>query len=100
MDDVIYLVGENFEQDMFGVLHPVTTERKVYCKVNSIGSREWFDGGRLGLKPEFQFVTFRYDYQGEKVVKFHGDYYFIYRTYITGDNIELYTERREGYEQL
>lgn len=100
MDDVIYLVGENFEQDMFGVLHPVTIERKVYCKVNSIGSREWFDGGRLGLKPEFQFVTFRYDYQGEKVVKFHGDYYAVYRTYIDGDNIELYTERREGYEQL
>lgn len=96
MDSVIYLVEETLAQDAYGVFQRTETERKVFCKVNSIGSREWFDGGRNGLNPELQFIVFRYDYDGEKIVKYLNNYYTIYRTYIKGDWIELYTERREG----
>lgn len=95
-DDVMYLVTETLTQDAYGVFQRTETERKVFCKVTSIGSREWFDGGRNGLNPELRFIVFRYDYDGEKIVKFHGDYFTIYRTFIRDDNIELYTERRQG----
>lgn len=99
MDDVVYLVTESFQQDAYGVQQRVFTEKKVFCRVSSVGSREWFEGGRNGLNPELQFIVIRFDYSGEKIVKFHDNYYFVYRTYITGDYIELYTERREGYVQ-
>lgn len=99
MDDVVYLVTESFAADAYGVQQRVLTERKVYCRVSSVGSREWFEGGRNGLNPEFQFIVIRFDYDGEKVLKYHDNYYFIYRTYINGDFIELYTERREGYDK-
>ncbi len=92
----MYLVTETLVQDNYGVYQRTETERKVFCDVNSVGSREWFDGGRSGLNPELQFIVFRFDYNGEKIVKYMGNYYTVYRTYVKNDFIELYTERKQG----
>ena len=46
--------------------------------------------------PEYRFTVFFGDYEGEKVVIFHDSRYAIYRTYRTGDNLELYVERKIG----
>lgn len=94
---VVYLVSSNPTQDELGVFHDNPTERKVYCDVRSISQREWYEGGRNGLNPEFQVVMFKYDYQGEDVLKYNDEYYTIYRTYVDrNENIELYCERRKG----
>lgn len=95
--NVVYLVNETYTQDAYGITQTQTTERKVYCQIDSVTRNEWYEGGRSGLNPEYRMTMFRYDYKGEKVLKFNDIYYTIYRTYIArNDEIELYVERREG----
>ena len=95
--DVIYLVSTSYAENQYGVLIGTDQERKVYCNVASVSQREWFEGGRNGLNPEYKFTMFEFDYNGEKVVKYRDEYYTIYRTYMTGnDEIELYAERKQG----
>lgn len=95
--DVIYLVSTAYTENQYGVMVGTDTERKVFCNVSSISQREWFEGGRNGLNPEYKFAIYGFEYQGEKVVKYQNDYYTIYRTYMTDYNeIELYAERKQG----
>lgn len=58
---------------------------------------EFFDAGRNGLNPEYQFTLFAGDYEGEPVVIYNGSPFSVYRTYhARTDVIELYCERRGG----
>jgi hypothetical protein len=69
----------------------------VYCQVDSVTQREYFEGGRNGLNPEFKFTMFFADYHDEPIVEYDGKQYSVYRTYRTRtDKIELYVERRGG----
>lgn len=96
-NDVIYLVSESYEKNEYGVSAPVSSERMVFCRVDSVTMSEFFEGGRNGLNPEFRFIVFAYDYHGETVVKYKGKTYGVYRTYLgQEDTIELYAERKGG----
>ncbi len=65
--------------------------------VKSVSQSEWFNGGRNGLNPAYQFTMFSHDYEGESVIQYEGTNYAIYRTYIRDDEmIELYTELKKG----
>lgn len=95
--DVAYLVDQNWIQDDVCVHRFLPTEKMIYVQVTSVSSSEWFEGGRNGLNPELRFITNRFDYNGEEVIKYNGDLYRIYRTYVAkNDTIELYCERRKG----
>ena len=95
--DVAYLVDQKWFQDENGIQRYISTERMIYVQVTSVSSSEWFEGGRNGLNPELRFITNRFDYNGEEVIKYDGNYYRIYRTYISKkDTIGLYCERRKG----
>lgn len=95
--DVAYLVTQDWVQDSIGVHRELSTERKVYVQTNSVSGSEWFEGGRNGLNPEIRFTLWRFDYNGEEVIKFRDQYYTIYRTYLArSDMIELYCEKRKG----
>lgn len=93
---VIYLVEETHQQNDYGVIETTYTPRKVYADVTSVSSREWFDGGRNGLNPEYRMTMFFYDYLGEEIVEYNGVQYAIYRTYEKGDLIELYVQKKQG----
>ena len=94
---IIYLVSNNKKQNSLGVWEDDPTERKVFAEVSSVGQSEWFEGGRNGLNPEYRFRMFKYDYQGESLVKYNNVVYSIYRTYVDRNEIvELYAEKREG----
>lgn len=97
MDHVIKLVATTTVKDEYGVDRTVKTARDVFCKVRSASRAEFFDGGRNGLNPEYSFVTFAADYQGESIVEYEGKTYSVYRTYRTdADYIEIYVERKGG----
>lgn len=97
---VIYLIDNQPYQDNLGIWQDNETERKVFAEVTSVSQSEWFEGGRNGLNPQLRFRVFRYDYQGEKVLKYDGVYYTIYRTYVGRDElIDLYTEFKKGNER-
>lgn len=95
----ISLVSETFTQNKYGVLVPTSEERKIFARVTSVTSAEWFEGGRNGLNPEFRMLVFAPEYNGEEILKYNGKYYTIYRTYTTPTGVtELYVEKRKGNE--
>lgn len=99
MDEVLTLIRQIWRKDSRGAtVLDHEEERDVFCRVRSIGRSEFFDAGRNGLNPEFEFVVFAGDYLGELLCEFNGSRYAIYRTYrdIESDYIELYVERKGG----
>lgn len=97
---VCYLVSETFSQDSYGVITPTEEKTKVYCDVTSVSQKEWFEGGRNGLNPEYKMTMFKYDYSGEQILEYNEVQYTIYRTYEKGDLIELYVQKRKGNEEI
>ncbi len=95
--DVINLIGFTQTQDDYGQWIETPTSKQVYCQVESVGQREFFEAGRNGLNPQFKFTLFGGDYNNESVVEYKGNQYAVYRTYLTKtDKMELYVERKGG----
>ena len=99
MDDVITLISGTKVQDDYGrwgIADP--TEKELLCQVRSITRQEFFEAGRSGLNPAYEFVIFAGDYDGEILCRYRGSQYSIYRTYhVPGtDYLELYVERKGG----
>lgn len=95
--DVIKLIAVSQTQDAYGVWNETYTSREVYCRVESIRQSEFFEAGRSGLNPEYRFIVFEGNYQGEEIVEYKGKTYSIYRTYLrSNDDLELYVERKGG----
>lgn len=98
LDSVLKLIGVTWARDAAGVLKDTYTAREVFCSVSSVTRQEFFDGGRSGLNPSFQFTVFAGDYAGETICAYNGESYAIYRTYrpAGSDYIELYVQREGG----
>ena len=96
MDSVIKLISQQRTQDSRGVWRTEETYRQVYCNVNSISLTEFTEAGRNGLNPQYRFIVFHADYEGETICEYEGLRYSIYRTYRRGDDLELYVERKGG----
>lgn len=95
--EVITLVNETQVKNDFGVYEPVTETRDVFCQVRSITRSEFFDAGRNGLNPEFEFDVFFGDYEGERTVIYKDQRYAVYRTYqARTDVLEIYVQREGG----
>ena len=76
-----------------------TTEKTVFCNVQSVTRAEWLAGGQQGLKPELVATMFAPDYEGQDTVKIEGVVYGVYRVYRRQDELlELYLERKVGAE--
>ena len=95
-EDVIQLVSVTTARNNYGVYEKTETTAQVFCKVESVSAQEFFEAGRNGLNPEYRFTMFAADYNGEETVVYNSKRYGIYRTYRTGDYIELYAERKGG----
>lgn len=91
MDDTAFLVKEESTgTDENGNEIIQKTERMVFCKVRSAARNEYYDAATDNLRPEFVLtISHAIDYENEKLVKFHGKYYDITRTYYDGDAVEL-----------
>ena len=69
----------------------------MYCQVNSVTRSEFFEGGRVGLNPEYMITMFGPDYDGQEIIIYKGKRYAVYRTYQgRNDTIEIYVERKGG----
>ena len=77
---VINLIKEEKTKNEYGVYETTRTARQVYCQVLSVTRSEFFDAGRNGFNPEFEFTMFFGDYDGEKGVEYNGETYAVYRT--------------------
>lgn len=73
------------------------TEKEVFAKKTSVSQSEFFTAGQNGLRADCMFLVYTFEYSGELYIQHNGIVYTIYRTYVNGDNIELYCEvRRNG----
>lgn len=73
------------------------TEREVLVEVQSVNSSEFFAGQQGGLAPELRFRIDSFGYKGEKVCKYNGTRYSIYRVYESDNNYtDLYAEEERG----
>ena len=96
MDNILFLISQTREQDVRGVINETETQKRVFCQEGSVTRSEFFGAGASGLSPEHMVTVFVGDYSGEKVCKYNGRPYAIYRTYTRGDYVELYLTRRTG----
>lgn len=98
MDDVLSLVTATTQKDIYGVSKPSYTKRQVFCRVLDVTRAEFFAAGRNGLNPQYKFMMFAGDYDGEQTCEYNGHTYAIYRTFhVPGTDImELYVERKGG----
>lgn len=97
-DTVITLITETYANDDSGVPRKTETAADVFAKKRSVSRSEFFEGGRNGLNPEYEFDVFKGDYNGQRTIEFEGKRYGVYRTYEPddGDYIELYVARKGG----
>ena len=96
MADVLTLIAQTITIDEYGNEVSTETERPVFCEVGSITQSEFYAAANTELNPEYRFTVFFGDYEGEALVEYNGSRYAIYRTYRTGDSLELYAERKVG----
>lgn len=96
MTDVIKLIKQTVTTNTYGIEEMTETEREIFCKVDSVSQTEFYQAANSEFNPEFRFTVFFDDYQGEALLAFNDNRYSIYRTYRTGDDLELYAERKVG----
>ncbi len=96
VSDVITLITQTISTDAYGNEVIAETEKTVFCEVFSIAQSEFFAAANTELNPEYRFNIFFGDYDGQEVIKYKGQKYAVYRTYRTGDELELYVERKIG----
>ena len=95
--DVINLIETLTAQDDHGVWQKTYRSRSVFCQVESVSQREFYEAGRNGLNPSLKFIVFFGDYNNEPTLTYKGQTYAIYRTYQRKDDLlELYCERKGG----
>lgn len=94
MNEVLTLITVVNGVDEYG--DPATTEtsREVFCRLASIGQKEFYQAQAVGLQPELKFILADYlDYAGETLVEYDGQRYRVLRTYRDGLELELIVYR-------
>lgn len=97
--DVIYLISKTLTEDEYGVQQTTEEKRQVFCRVDSVTSNEFFEGGRNGIQAQYRLTMNRFDYNDELVVEYQNKRYGVYRTFLAkNDDIELYVENKKGID--
>ena len=90
MNDILNLIQQVRGVDEYGDPTVTETSREVFCRLASIGQKEFYQAHAVGLQPEIKFVIADYlDDSGEALVEHEGQRYRVLRTYRTGHEMEL-----------
>lgn len=80
------------------------TTRDVFCRVGSIGTREFYEAQAVDVYPEIKFILADYlDYKDEPLADYTGfdgqqQRYRVLRTYRNGQELELTATRATAEE--
>lgn len=75
------------------------TKRAVFCRMASIGQREYYEAQTVDIHPECKFVLADYlEYHDERLCEYCGQMYRVQRTYRTGQELELVVVRASAEE--
>jgi hypothetical protein len=96
VNELLTLIKREWQDD-----ERVETTREVFCRLASIGYREFYQASATEYHPEAKFILADYlEYNGETLAKYNGILYRIIRTYRTGQEIELVVERAPAEEAI
>ena len=72
---------------------------EVFCRMASIGQREYYEAQAVDVYPECKFILADYlDYDNERLCEYDGQRYRVLRTYRTGQELELVVTRASAEE--
>lgn len=94
--DTIKLIAETMSLDEIGQPVSDESESTCICTVSSVTRAEWAAASQRALSPAAVVKVFFRDYHGEKLAEFGGERFDVYRTYQSGDYVELYLGTRIG----
>lgn len=96
----ISLLKTTYEQDAIGEWIETSTKNTVFAYVSSVSMSEFYQAGLQGMKPEFRFMIWQTEYDGEETLEYKDAVYSIYRTYLRDDGrVELYVTLKKGDEE-
>jgi len=96
----ISLLSVEYTQDDIGEWIETRSNHDVFAYVNSVTMSEFYQAGLQGMKPEYRFLIWQTEYNGEELVQYNDITYTVYRTYLRDDGrIELYVAKRKGAEE-
>lgn len=88
---------DSFEIDQDGNEIAAESATTVFGTEESVFSAEYFNAGKLGIKPSCMVKVNSDEYAGQKYLSVNdGRRLSIYRTYDLGEKIELYCTERTG----
>ena len=96
MNDIITLISQEYAPDESYNDVAESQETQVFCDCLSASQSEFFRAAQSDITPEYQVKMWSFDYNEEKRCRYNGVEFDIYRTYKTGDLVELYLSRRSG----
>lgn len=75
------------------------TQRTVFCRMASIGQREYYEAQAVDVYPECKFILADYlEYDNERLCEYDGQRYRVLRTYRTGQELEIVVTRASAEE--
>lgn len=95
----ISLLKTTYTQDAIGEWIEESTKNTVFAYVSSVSMTEFYQAGLQGMKPEYRFMIWQTEYNGEETLEYNDAVYTIYRTYLRDDGrVELYVTLKKGDE--
>lgn len=75
------------------------SRREVFCRLASIGMKEFYEASAHDFYPELKFILADYlEYENERLCEHNGQIYRVLRTYRTGQELELIVTRASAEE--
>ena len=75
------------------------TSRTVFCRVASIGQKEFYEASARDFYPEMKFILADYlEYNSEQLVEYNGQMYHVLRTFRAGQELEIVVTRASAEE--
>lgn len=73
--------------------------REVFCRLASVGMKEFYEANARDFYPELKFILADYlDYSGEQLCEYAGQMYRVLRTYRAGQELEIVVVRASAEE--
>lgn len=95
---VIKLISVATSYDSIGQPVATETQTEVIARLNSVSMSEWTQANQLGLSAEYRAIIWANEYNKQEFALIDNVRYHIYRTYETGDSVELYLEQMVGHD--
>lgn len=78
--EILYLINKTESKDSIGNIIYSETEKKVYAKRNTVGSKEFYNAAVVGIIPTAELQIRLSNYNNETEVKYNGTRYSVIRT--------------------